>query len=447
VSQFGQRALVIGSGIAGLTAAAAVAPFFNEIVVLERDELIEGAASRPGVPQGKFASNLLLGGQYALEELLPGFTARLEESGATKIRLGLDVLQELPGYSPFPRRDLGLQGFAMSRPHLEQVVRAMVTQLPNLEVRHASPARSLVIGAGAARVTGVCVQPTGATEYILLADLVIDATGRGAPTLKALEALGMQAPADERIGIQARFTTVVYRLNEARPDWKIFLSRPPVQGNLRSGVAFLLEHGETMLVSLLSRNGDTQATTLPEFEDFARTLPSSTLSDLICGAEVVQPPVRFAFPESIRRDFLGVDDFPTGLVPLGDAVCRINPAYGQGMTVAAQEARLLRMVLGTARDLDSVPRQFFCGLAPILDEPWAAAGTDFIYPRTQGTRPPGLSERLRKQTALLRLAADDPEMHRHMIEVQHLTRSPQAPQARPFRDRLEAYMQLQASQA
>lgn len=171
-------------------------------------------------------------------------------------------------------------------------------------------------------------------------------------------------------------------------------------------------------MSLLSRNGDTQAATLPEFEDFARTLPSSTL--------------------------LGVDGFRTGLVPLGDAVCRINPAYGQGMTVAAQEARLLRAVLGDAPDLDSVPRRFLCGLAQILDEPWAAAETDFIYPRTQGTRPPGLAERLRRQSALLRVAAEDSEAHRLMIEVQHLARSAQALHAPQFRDRLERYMQSEA---
>ena len=114
------------------------------------------------------------------------------------------------------------------------------------------------------------------------------------------------------------------------------------------------------------------------------------------------------------------------------------------MTVAAQEARLLRTVLGDSPDLDSVPRRFFRGLAQILEEPWAAAGTDFLYPRTHGTAPPGLPERLRRQSALLRLAADDPEMHRYMIEVQHLARSPQALQTSPLRDRLEASMRSQA---
>ena len=441
MKQLGRQVLVLGSGLAGLAATAAVAPFFEHVIVLERDDPVEGSQPRPGVPQGKFASNLLLGGQYALEELLPGFTACLAASGATPIRLGLDVRQELPDYKPFPRRDLGLQGFAMSRPHLEHVVRLLVAKIPNVEIRYGNSARALVFDGGPARVTGVAVQAQDAPECVVPADLVIDATGRGALTLKALEALGLQAPAEDRIGIQARFTTVVYRLRATRPDWKIFLSRPSVQSNLRSGVAFVLEGGETILVSLLSRNGDTQAATLPEFADFARTLPSSTLLEVISGAEVVQPPARFAFPDSVRRDFLSVSGFPAGLVPLGDAVCRINPAYGQGMTVAAKEAVFLQELLRDSTDLYELHQRFLAGLDQILDEPWAAGSADFIYPRTQGTPTADFHRRMRRQSALLRLAADDPAAHRVMIEVQHLARSADALDETQFQRRLQTYMQ------
>jgi flavin-dependent dehydrogenase len=49
----GQRAIVIGAGIAGLAAARALADSFTQVLVLERDKLIQDAAPRIGVPQGK----------------------------------------------------------------------------------------------------------------------------------------------------------------------------------------------------------------------------------------------------------------------------------------------------------------------------------------------------------------------------------------------------------
>jgi 2-polyprenyl-6-methoxyphenol hydroxylase-like FAD-dependent oxidoreductase len=47
----------------------------------------------------------------------------------------------------------------------------------------------------------------------------------------------------------------------------------------------------------------------------------------------------------VRRDFSSVGGFPQGLIPVGDAICRFNPSYGEGMSVAAQQARTLRQLL------------------------------------------------------------------------------------------------------
>src|SRR4051794_6818323 len=115
----GKRAVVIGAGMGGLTAARAAADAFEEVVVLERDELPGDGAQRAGVPQGRHAHGLLAGGQRALEELFPGLTADLEAGGAVRYRIGLDNRLERPGYDPFPQRDLGWDAPALSRPLLE----------------------------------------------------------------------------------------------------------------------------------------------------------------------------------------------------------------------------------------------------------------------------------------------------------------------------------------
>jgi phytoene dehydrogenase-like protein len=51
-SYIGKRAIVIGAGVSGLAAARPVADHFEEVQVLEHDELPSGATTRPGVPQG-----------------------------------------------------------------------------------------------------------------------------------------------------------------------------------------------------------------------------------------------------------------------------------------------------------------------------------------------------------------------------------------------------------
>jgi UDP-N-acetylmuramoylalanine-D-glutamate ligase len=59
-SHLGKRAIVVGVGLGGLSAARVLPDHFDEVTILDRDELPEDASPRPGVPQGKHP-HLLLG--------------------------------------------------------------------------------------------------------------------------------------------------------------------------------------------------------------------------------------------------------------------------------------------------------------------------------------------------------------------------------------------------
>jgi hypothetical protein len=78
----GRRAVVVGAGLGGLSAARMLADYFDEVIILDRDELPDDAAPRPGVPQGKHPHRLLGGGLKALENLFPGFGHELMRAGA-----------------------------------------------------------------------------------------------------------------------------------------------------------------------------------------------------------------------------------------------------------------------------------------------------------------------------------------------------------------------------
>ena len=140
----GGQALVIGAGIAGLTAAGALAHRFEHVVVIERDTLPAQPTHRAGTPQARHVHGLLLSGQRALSELFPGFEQDLARFGAVPLRAGLDVRVERPGYDPFPQRDLGWSGYAASRPAIERALRRRVEGQANYHGATALPGNGSV---------------------------------------------------------------------------------------------------------------------------------------------------------------------------------------------------------------------------------------------------------------------------------------------------------------
>ena len=161
------------------------------------------------------------------------------------------------------------------------------------------------------------------------------------------------------------------------------------------------------------------------FMDYVAGLRTRTIFDAIKHAKRLGDIARFAFTVSTRRHYDGLPEFPAGLVPLGDAVCRFNPIYGQGMSVAAQEAVALGTLLEhratEPEPLRGLAAEFFARAVPIVDTPWASAVIpDFAHPETRGERPADFEQTLKFGLALGRLAAEDPDIHRLSAEVQHL---------------------------
>ena len=134
-SRIGKRAIVIGAGVSGLTAAQALADHFEQVIVLERDELPSGASPRPGAPQGKQAHGLLGGAIKALEELFPGFARDLVQAGAVPVNPGSEVLAEFCGLDPFPLREWNWLIYGLSRPLIELTMRRRVEQQGNITLR------------------------------------------------------------------------------------------------------------------------------------------------------------------------------------------------------------------------------------------------------------------------------------------------------------------------
>jgi len=420
----GKQAVVIGAGIGGLSAAGALADHFDQVVILERDTLAPEAAYRAGTPQARHVHALLLSGQRALSELFPGFEQDLTQAGAVPLRVGLDIRMERPGYDPFPQRDLGWCNYAVSRPTIEHIVRRRVESLPNTTLRQRCRVREVLATPDGEAVTGVRCENADGTGETIAADLVVDASGRGALTLALLQSIGRPLPEETTIGVDLGYASSVFAIpDDAATDWKGVMTFGQAPEKSLGGLLLPLE-GNRWMVTIGKLHGDAPPGDVEGFLSYASGLRTPTIYNAIRHARCLDGVARYGFRETVRRQFERLDVLPRGLLPIGDAICRFSPLYGQGMSVAAQEACLLRSLLERLeQDSDPIAAlapAFVAELQPLLETPWAVAMLDFVFPETRGQRPADFETTIKFGIALNRLAAEDPAVHKLAAEVQNL---------------------------
>jgi 2-polyprenyl-6-methoxyphenol hydroxylase-like FAD-dependent oxidoreductase len=424
-SPIGKHAVVIGAGMSGLAAAQALVSHFEEVTVIERDELSSGAIARTGVPQGKQAHALLGGGIKALEELFPGFARDIVQAGAVVVDPGFDALLEYPNLDPFPRSKWNWFIYSLTRPLIELSMRRRLEQQSNVTLRGGRRAQEIVGTPDGALVTGVRVETPDGNQETIPADLVIDASRHGALTLSFLRAAGQPVPEVTTIGVDIRYGTGLFALCPgALNEFKAVVTFPEAPENVHYGYLIPVENACYQLL-LVGRGEDAPPTDGRAFLDYAQNLSTPTIYDAMKGAKPLSDIARYGFPESKWRHFGRLDRFPRGLLPTGDAICRLNPVYGQGITVAAQEANTLRRLLSThaatGDPLATLAREFLAEAEALIEQPWAiSAIPDFIYPQTRGQRPEDLEYRLKSQLALMRIAARDASVYKLLSEVRHL---------------------------
>ena len=315
----------------------------------------------------------------------------------------------------------------MSRSLIELTLRRDISRHPSISLRQGCRVLRLLTGPDRSSVEAVSYETIDGSVEKQPADLVVDASGRGMPTLAYLQTSTGTLPRETSVGVDIGYSTTEFEIpGDAPGDWAGVITFPEAPSSARRGLLMPIE-GNRWLVGLSGRRNDKPPGDWDGYLEFARQLRTPTIYHAIRRAKRAGPIARFKFPASVRRHFDRMDRFPRGLLPIGDALCRFNPVWGQGMSVAAQQASALRSLLAArawAPDpLGGLALSFFEAVAPIVDTPWQlAAVPDFVYPETEGERPPDFERTLRFGAALRRLAATDAEVHKVMFEVQHLLR-------------------------
>ncbi len=382
------RAVVLGGSLAGLFAARVLSDAYDEVLIVDRDELVGQDGPRRGCPQGRHINGLLARGQQVMEELYPGITEELFADGVPTGDLAGSVRWYFKG-KPLRQRDAGLVCVAASRPMLEKHIRQRTQALPQVRFLEKHDILGLATTADGSRVTGARVQRlTGkGTARTITADLVVDATGRGSRTPLWLEQLGYPRVEEEQKKIGLTYVTQHYRLNSDPYDGDLSIN-PVASAALPRGAIFTKTDGGRVELTTYGLLGDNPPTDQEGLYRWLETLSAPEIAAAARRAEPLDEPVAFRFPTTLRRRYEKLSRFPDGLLVTGDAVTCFNPVYAQGMTVAALSALTIREHLHTGATPD--PLRYFRDLATeVIDPPWEMTNTvDLSFPGVPGKRTP-----------------------------------------------------------
>ncbi|MET7453516.1 FAD-dependent oxidoreductase [Streptomyces sp. NPDC005574] len=421
-------AVVLGGSLAGMLAARALASVAERVVVIERDALPAGPEPRRGLPQARHVHQLWSGGARALEDLLPGVTERLREAGAHRLPVTTDMVALSPkGW--YRRWDESHFMLLCGRDLLDATVRAQV--LADDRVELVDRAEVLGVEGTDAGVTGVRIREHDAAERVVGGGLVVDATGRASRAARWLTDLGLPEPGRREVDSGLAYASRLYRAPQAARDGfpvVTVMADPRAGGPGRGGVLMPVEDGQWLVTLLGTRGGEPSADTA-DFGRWAREeLRHPILAELTDRAEPLSE-VTFTRTTANRRWlYERMPVWPENFAVVGDALAAFNPAYGHGMSVAAQEAVALRDVVrrhgwgspGLARRLQKA-------VARPAGAAWdLAVGQDVFFPGATEAGPTRWERLLAAYVDRLTLTATgNGRVARKVTDVMSLERGPE----------------------
>lgn len=421
----GDHAVVLGASIGGLLAARVLADSYDRVTVVERDLLPTDPVNRRGVPQGRLIHACLARLTQVLEELFPGIRDDLLAQGATSWDDG-----------DFAKLDWSFGGHSLvrsgrsanaphivspSRPVLEWNVRQRVRSLPNVTFRENHDVVGLTGTPDRRRVNGARVIDRATDrETTLGADLVVDATGRGSRTPVFLEKLGYGRPPEQEVKVQLAYAGQLVRI----PPGVIsehMIAHFPRAGRPRMFAMIGYENNLWMI------GAGTMAGLEPP-RDYAEILSYATeiapgVAAAVRAAEPIGDVVHHRVPSNRWRRYDKMRRTPDGLLVVGDAVCSFNPIYGQGMTVAAIEATVLRDCL--RRGDHGLARRFARAAAKKVRVAWqTAVASDLALPEVPGPRPWWIRINNACLAPVMTAAESDPAVAAQFMRVTAMVDSP-----------------------
>lgn len=415
------KAIIIGGGISGKLAARVLSDIYKEVVILERDQVQAGPSPRKGAPQGEHLHALLHAGEYGLEELLPGITEDFHRTGAVKINSTIDLAWFHHGAWKV-RYDGGYSTTLQTRPHLEWHIEQYIKRIPNVVFSYNQVVEDFLYNEELNQIIGVQLK-----DESIIADLVVDASGVRSLSSNWLGKHGFGIP-EEKVEINLSYVSKQFELSENQDrDWKIKMVYPNPPQEKIGGTISKVE-GNRYIVTLMGYHNSVNNQEVVKddngFIEMVKKLPRLDIYQEIENATPLTKTSLYRIPNIIWRRFDKVENSPNGLVQIGDTVCRIDPVFGQGMSIAILEALALQKLLQKHEgELHKVPVAFHKSAAKIISPIWNMVITeDFRYPATKGKKPFGLSLQQWYAKNIFHLSSQNQEIYNSFVKVMNLVR-------------------------
>jgi 2-polyprenyl-6-methoxyphenol hydroxylase-like FAD-dependent oxidoreductase len=252
---------------------------------------------------------LLVGGLRALTDLFPNFLNRFLKSGAVAYDYS-KARSEIGGFDPLPQRDLGIPIYSASRPLIEFAVRSELEQLRNVTLQEQSRVETLTLSESGA-ISGARYSAADGAAHTVSADLIVDASGRGVPSLKLLDTIGCAHPDTSSIGVIIDYSTAIFaKPKDAPSDWLLLATLPNPPKERHGGLIMPIEGGRWMVTMSARHSQSPPPATDAEFLAHARGLRTQTLFNAIQNAERLTPITRYRFTGSERVRWERLNSIP-----------------------------------------------------------------------------------------------------------------------------------------
>ena len=228
------------------------------------------------------------------------------------------------------------------------------------------------------------------------ADLTVDASGGNAKSNIWLQQLGLTSPEDEVLDPLLTYAGQWLRMRDgakwpARWWWThgVFIQRVPPD-DIR-GAHLMKQENDRWLLTLVAGSGHYPPTDPEGAAKFVSELRSPLIAQMLPLFEPTSKMTAYRLSKNRWRHYERWKENLTGYISMGDAACVFNPNQGQGMSVAATEAGILRKCLKETTAPDLLPRRFFATQARFQFNPWwLAVCNDLRFSSVQGERTPAI---------------------------------------------------------